>query len=87
MYNIVTDFILALFPWLVTWGMRIKKLEKIGVCVTMSLGVVVAVISTWRTVYMMNPDVNNYDDYYFCEPRPLPPSWSCQIVWDAKNRN
>lgn len=66
-YNIVTDFVLALFPWVVTWNLRIKRLEKIGICFTMSLGVVVAVISTWRTVYMMGPDMNNYDRWYFCE--------------------
>lgn len=45
--------------------MRIKKIEKIGVCATMSLGVVVAIISTWRTVYMMEPGLNNYDSHYF----------------------
>lgn len=45
--------------------MRIKKIEKIGVCATMSLGVVVAIVSTWRTVYMMEPGLNNYDSHYF----------------------
>lgn len=61
------DFVLALFPWLVTWKLRIKRLEKIGICVTMSLGVIVAIISTWRTIYMMTPDMNNYDNMYFCK--------------------
>lgn len=61
------DFVLALFPWLVTWKLRIKRLEKIGICVTMSLGVIVAIISTWRTAYMMSPDLNNYDAMYFCK--------------------
>ncbi|PSR99121.1 hypothetical protein BD289DRAFT_479703 [Coniella lustricola] len=65
MYNIIMDFVLALFPWVVTWKLRIKPLEKVGICVTMSLGIIVAVISTWRTVYMTSPTLNNYDRYYF----------------------
>lgn len=67
------DFVLALFPWLVTWRLRIKKIEKIGICLTMSLGVVVAVISTWRTVYIMDPNVNHYDSRYFCK---FPSAWA-----------
>lgn len=64
-YNIITDFALALFPWLVTWKLRIKKIEKIGICVTMSLGVLVAIMSTWRTAYMMSDSMNTYDIWYF----------------------
>ncbi|KAJ4393055.1 hypothetical protein N0V93_002262 [Gnomoniopsis smithogilvyi] len=65
MWNIITDFVLALFPWMVTWNMRIKRIEKIGICATMSLGVFVAAFSTWRTIYMMNPAVDDYNYGWF----------------------
>lgn len=50
---------------MVTWNMRIKRIEKIGICVTMSFGVFVAAFSTWRTVYMMDPTVDDYDYGWF----------------------
>lgn len=34
------DFIFALFPWVVTWRLKLKKAEKIALCVTLSLGMV-----------------------------------------------
>lgn len=64
-YNIITDFVLALYPWLVTWNLRIRKLEKILMCATMSLGVVVASIAAWRTAYMMSEAMNGYNAGYF----------------------
>lgn len=39
-YNIIMDFAFAFFPWWITWKLDMKKSEKIGLCVTMSLGVV-----------------------------------------------
>lgn len=36
-YNILMDFIFAAFPWLITWKLNMKKSEKIGLCVVMSL--------------------------------------------------
>ncbi|KAM3076812.1 hypothetical protein ACMFMG_003720 [Clarireedia jacksonii] len=64
-FNIVADFVLALFPWMVTWKLKISKKEKIALCVTMSLGIVVAIISAIRTAWMVNPKINAYNDYYF----------------------
>lgn len=39
-YNIIMDFVFALFPWMITWKLDMRKNEKIGLCLTMSLGVV-----------------------------------------------
>ncbi|KAF5873878.1 uncharacterized protein Bfra_005345 [Botrytis fragariae] len=64
-FNIVADFVLALFPWMVTWKLRISLKEKIALCITMSLGVVVAIISAVRTAWMEDPSVDAYNDYYF----------------------
>lgn len=66
-WNIIMDFVLALFPWLVIWKLNISKWEKIGLCGTMSLGVVVAVISAVRQSWMDDPANTAYNDWYFCE--------------------
>lgn len=36
-YNIIMDFVLATFPWIITWRLDMRKVEKIGLCMTMSL--------------------------------------------------
>lgn len=33
------DILLALLPWSVVWNLQMKKQEKIGVAVAMSMGV------------------------------------------------
>jgi len=36
-YNIIMDFVLAVFPWVITWNLDMRRVEKIGLCVAMSL--------------------------------------------------
>lgn len=31
------DFVLAVFPWIITWKLDIRRIEKIGLCLAMSL--------------------------------------------------
>lgn len=38
-YSGCMDFILALLPWAVIWKLQMKKREKFGIAVAMSLGV------------------------------------------------
>lgn len=64
-YNIIQDFVLALIPWAITHKLNIAKYDKIGLCVTMSLGVLIAVFTSARTWYMLSPDLNAYDTWYF----------------------
>jgi hypothetical protein len=33
------DFILAMLPWKVIWVLQMKRIEKVGVAVAMSMGV------------------------------------------------
>ncbi len=33
------DFVLAIFPWLLIWGVQMKTPEKIGLIIAMSLGI------------------------------------------------
>jgi hypothetical protein len=36
-YNILMDFVFAMYPWLIMWKLDMKKSEKFGLCVVMSL--------------------------------------------------
>jgi hypothetical protein len=65
-WNIVMDFVLALFPWMIIWKLNIQKWEKVGLCATMSLGMMVAVVSAVRQWWMDAPSNNTYDDGYYC---------------------
>ena len=38
-YSAFTDFLLALFPWVLVWHLRMRRLEKAGICIAMSMGV------------------------------------------------
>ncbi|KAJ4360792.1 uncharacterized protein N0V89_001359 [Didymosphaeria variabile] len=62
-YNIVMDFVFAFFPWWITWKLDMRKNEKIGLCITMSLGVVVAVVAAIRVAW--KDEGNKRDPYYY----------------------
>ncbi|CAO2651838.1 Nn.00g001210.m01.CDS01 [Neocucurbitaria sp. VM-36] len=62
-YNIIMDFVLATFPWVITWKLDMRKVEKIGLCVTMSLGMIVAIIAAIRTGWKDEGNVK--DEWYF----------------------
>ena len=62
-YNIIMDFVLAAFPWVLTWNLDMRKVEKIGLCITMSLGMVVAIVSAVRTNWKDEGNVK--DAWYF----------------------
>lgn len=38
-YNLLMDFVFAIFPWLITWKLPMNRHEKISLCVTLSLGI------------------------------------------------
>ncbi|KAF7550933.1 hypothetical protein G7Z17_g5385 [Cylindrodendrum hubeiense] len=61
-YNIIMDFIFATFPWLITRGLEMRRVEKIGLCATMSLGMIVAIVSAIRIAWKDNG--NERDAYY-----------------------
>lgn len=37
-WSAMTDFILAVFPWFLVWNLQMRRIEKVGVCVCMSMG-------------------------------------------------
>ncbi|KAK4494540.1 hypothetical protein PRZ48_013896 [Zasmidium cellare] len=62
-YNMVMDFVFAAFPWAITYNLDMKKKEKIGLCVTLSLGMIVAITTAIRTEWKF--DGNGKDEWYF----------------------
>lgn len=61
--NIIMDFLFALFPWWITWKLKLRKMEKFALCVTMSLGMVVAIVSAVRTAW--KDDGNKHNPWYY----------------------
>ncbi|KAI1636775.1 hypothetical protein F4809DRAFT_607703 [Biscogniauxia mediterranea] len=49
-YNALMEIILAFLPWKLIWNLRLAQAEKIGICVSMSLGVIAACIAVVRLV-------------------------------------
>lgn len=58
------DFIFALFPWFITWRLNLKRAEKIALCVTLSLGIFVAIITAVRTWWKDTPLMHVHDKWY-----------------------
>ncbi|KAF1958186.1 hypothetical protein CC80DRAFT_25958 [Byssothecium circinans] len=61
--NITMDFIFAAFPWFLTWKLPMRRAEKIGLCLAMSLGVVVAIVAAVRTAW--KDEGNKRDPLYY----------------------
>ncbi|KAK3364700.1 putative integral membrane protein [Lasiosphaeria hispida] len=58
-YSATMDFALALLPWTVIWGLQMKRKEKIGVAVAMSMGVfagIMGIIKTSKIMVMLSSD-------------------------------
>ncbi|TDZ18289.1 hypothetical protein Cob_v008990 [Colletotrichum orbiculare MAFF 240422] len=54
------DFLLALVPWKLIWGMRMRKHEKIGICVAMSLGWLSGVCAIIKGVYLVQLEMGDF---------------------------
>ncbi|KKK14913.1 hypothetical protein AOCH_001209 [Aspergillus ochraceoroseus] len=52
-YSGMQDFILALLPWTIVWNLQMKKKEKIGVAIAMSLGVFAGAAAIVKTCYLV----------------------------------
>ncbi|KAH7127219.1 hypothetical protein B0J11DRAFT_527509 [Dendryphion nanum] len=77
-YNIIMDFVFALFPWVVTWNLDMRRAEKIGLCITMSLGMVVAIVSAIRIAW--KDETNEKDALYFYRNAQSNVWYSSEIV-------
>ncbi|KAK6582514.1 hypothetical protein PZA11_004922 [Diplocarpon coronariae] len=63
-YNIIMDFVFAAFPWWITWNLEMRRIEKIALCATMSLGMAVAIMSLARTIWRDTPMMTVRDEGY-----------------------
>ncbi|KAF3805819.1 hypothetical protein GCG54_00005185 [Colletotrichum gloeosporioides] len=54
------DFLLALVPWKLIWGMRMRKHEKLGICVAMSLGWLSGVCAITKGVYLVQLEQGDF---------------------------
>ncbi|KAM0332293.1 hypothetical protein ACHAQA_002569 [Verticillium albo-atrum] len=71
-YNIIMDFVFACFPWLITRSLEMRRVEKIGLSLTMSLGMIVAIVSAIRVAWK---DVGNERDEYYIYRNGLSQVW------------
>ncbi|KAK2043917.1 hypothetical protein LZ31DRAFT_584984 [Colletotrichum somersetense] len=55
-----TDFVLALIPWKLIWGMRLRRHDKIGVCFAMSLGWLTGVCAIIKGVYLVQLEKGDF---------------------------
>jgi hypothetical protein len=47
------DFVLVLIPWYLLWGVNMRTLEKIGVCIAMSFGILyVRIVASCRVAVL-----------------------------------
>lgn len=74
-YNILMDFVLALFPWAITWKLKMRRYEKMALAATMSLGMLVAIVSAVRTWWVGQPIYAAKDELYFWR-RAMSNIWS-----------
>lgn len=59
-YSAILDFVLALLPWQILMNLTMKRREKVGVAVAMSLGAVAgvtAIVKSVMVVHMTDPDI------------------------------
>ncbi|KAF9871465.1 hypothetical protein CkaCkLH20_11112 [Colletotrichum karsti] len=54
------DFLLALVPWKLIWGLRMRKHEKLGICIAMSLGWLSGVCAIIKGVYLVQLEQGDF---------------------------
>lgn len=59
------DFVFAIFPWVLTWRLKLQRDEKIALCITLSLGIV------W---------VLSCLSHHVCEPLKLTPQCRIAVI-------
>jgi len=70
-YSGIMDFVLALLPWKVIWKLQMKRKEKVGVAVAMSMGIFAGVTAIVKTTEI--PTLDSPDFSYVAAPLVL---WS-----------
>ncbi|KAI9931469.1 hypothetical protein ASPWEDRAFT_398146 [Aspergillus wentii DTO 134E9] len=64
-YSGLMDLVLAMLPWWVIWKLQMKRREKTGIAIAMSLGVFAAATAFVKTSYL--PNLSKQSDFtYYC---------------------
>lgn len=53
-YSAILDFVLALLPWQILMGMTIRRRERLGIAVAMSLGAIAGITAIVKAVLVVN---------------------------------
>lgn len=75
-YSALMDLVLAFLPWQFLWGLQMKRKEKIGVGIAMSMGVFAAITAIVKST--MLPKMMSDDFCRSLSPRP-PVSWRTSV--------
>ncbi|KAK4652750.1 hypothetical protein QC762_500505 [Podospora pseudocomata] len=76
-WGVISDFILSLLPWIMVWKLRMKKAEKYGLAVALSMGCVTSILGIMKLSYINCVSVLDLDlsytsidliTYHFVEP-------------------
>ncbi|KAJ5831934.1 hypothetical protein N7474_000245, partial [Penicillium riverlandense] len=62
-YSGCMDFVIALFPWIIIWNLQMKRHEKLGIGIAMSLGVFAAATAFIKTSKLVN--VSKVQDFTY----------------------
>ena len=73
--NCVADLITTLLPIPLVMRLKMPLRERIGVCILLSLGVIVTVAGIVRTYYIWQSLINSWDETWFSYPL-----WICAAV-------
>ena len=63
---VAADFALALLPWKLVWGLRLRLREKVGVGIAMSMGLLAGICAIVKGAYLVQLTKDNF----FCEYSP-----------------
>ncbi|KAI5923811.1 hypothetical protein F4810DRAFT_194831 [Camillea tinctor] len=57
-YNALMEILLAFLPWRLIWNLHLARAEKVGICISMSLGVIAACIAIVRLILTSTIAIN-----------------------------
>ncbi|KAK3693205.1 hypothetical protein B0T22DRAFT_361933, partial [Podospora appendiculata] len=58
-WSAMTDFILAIFPWFLVWNLQMKLVERCGVCICMSIGILSGIFAIIKSASLI-PSLQDY---------------------------
>ncbi|GJC85466.1 hypothetical protein ColLi_08304 [Colletotrichum liriopes] len=76
-YSALVDFILSLLPWPIIWGLGMKRHERIGVAIAMSLGIIAGLVGVIKVVKIVT----------IAEGADIPYRLSLLFIWGQAEPN